>query len=51
LLPAVLQMHLKSYLTIVYVTPKLLKKQLHENLTPYSKHANITMFGARTAQI
>jgi len=44
-------MHLKSYLTIVYVTPKLLKKQMHENLTPYSKHTNIPMFGARTAQI
>jgi len=51
LLPAILQMHLKSYLTTVYVTSKLLKKQMHENLTPYSKHANITMFGAHTAQI
>jgi len=51
MLPAILQMHLKSYLTIVYVTPKLLKKQMHENLTPYSKHTDIPMFGARTAQI
>ena len=44
-------MHLKNYLTTVYVTPKLLKKQLHENLTPYSKHTNIPMFGTCTAQI
>ena len=44
-------MYLKSYLNIVYVTPKLLKQQLHENLTPYSTHMNIPMFGTCIAQI